>query len=652
MESKTTAFLPNLLQSCIDNKAYVSGKTLHARILRIGRFVDTFLSNRLIEFYYKCGHINTARHVFDKMPQKNIYSCNAMLAAYCKERKTEDAYQMFVEMPERNEVSWNTLISALVRNGCEHRGLDVYYRMNREGFVPTRFTLTSVLSACGALVDVECGRGCHGVATKFGLDINMYVGNALLSMYAKCGRIEDAIQAFGDLPEPNEVAFTAMIGGLLETDRVEEAYNMFRLMQRFGIQLDPVSLSSVLGVCTRRGAQSDGFACNMNGQQIHGLSIKLGFASDLHLNNSLLDLYAKNGDMDCAEAIFSKLPEPSVVSWNVMIGGYGQKYQINKAVEYMNRMQNHGFEPDEVTYINMLAACVKSGDIETGRQLFDRMASPSLSSWNAILSGYSQNENHVEALRTFREMQFRNVHADRTTLAIVLSSCAAMGLLEDGKQVHAVSLKALFHTDVYVASGLIGMYSKCNKTEMAKCIFGRMSELDVVCWNSMIAGLTLDSFDEEAFTFYKKMLGDGMYPTEFSYTTILRSCSKLHSGLVDHGLRIFNSMQKYGSEPLLEHYTCIIDSLGRAGRFQEVEAVLDKMPYNDDPVVWEVLLSSCRVHANVSLAKRAAEELFLLDPQNSAPYVLLANMYSSLGRWDDAKEVRKMMVAKRIIKDP
>ncbi|KAK3041862.1 LOW QUALITY PROTEIN: hypothetical protein RJ639_001230 [Escallonia herrerae] len=239
-------------------------------------------------------------------------------------------------------------------------------------------------------------------------------------------------------------------------------------MQTFGIQLDPVSLSSVLGVCTRGRAQSDGFACNMNGQQIHGLSIKLGFASDLHLSNSLLDLDAKNGDMDSAEEIFSKLPEPSVVSWNVMIGGYGQKYQTNKAMEYLNRMQNHDFEPDEVTYVNMLAACVKSGDIETGRQLFDRMASTSLSSWNAILSGYSQNENHLEALRTFREMQFRNVHADRTTLAIL------MGLLEDGKQVHAVSLKALFHTDVFVASGLIGMYSKCNKTEMAKCIFGRI----------------------------------------------------------------------------------------------------------------------------------------------------------------------------------
>ncbi|KAK3041863.1 hypothetical protein RJ639_001231 [Escallonia herrerae] len=103
-----------------------------------------------------------------------------------------------------SNVSWNTLISALVRNGCEHQALGVYYRMNREGFVPTRFTLTSVLSACGALVDVEYGRGCHGVATKFGLDKNMYVGNALSSMYAKCGGIEDAIQALGDLPEPNE----------------------------------------------------------------------------------------------------------------------------------------------------------------------------------------------------------------------------------------------------------------------------------------------------------------------------------------------------------------------------------------------------------------------------------------------------------------
>ncbi|KAA8539264.1 hypothetical protein F0562_025956 [Nyssa sinensis] len=758
MEGKTTTYLANLLQVCIDNKAILAGKLLHAKILRSGLSVDTFLSNRLVEFYSKCSHIGAARRVFNKMPQKNIYSWHAMLDCYCKASKLEDAHELFVEMPERNTVTWNTLISALVRSEFEQKALDVYYAMNQEGFVPSRFTLASVLSACGALVNVECGRECHGVAIKIGLDKNMYVGNALLGMYAKCRCIGDAIRAFEDLLEPNEVSFTAMMGALAETDQVEGAFRMFRLMHGTGICVDSVSLSSVLGVCARGGTrefgvtnQTDGFSCNLHGQQIHGLTVKLGFERDLHLCNSLLDMYAKNGDMVSAEMIFANLPEASVVSWNVMIGGYGQKYQTEKAIEYMQRMQYYGFEPDEITYINMLAACVRSGNIETGRQIFDRMACPSSSSWNAVLSGYSQSGNHIEAIKLFREMQFRSFQPDRTTLAIILSSCAGLGLLECGKQVHAASLKVVFHADIYVASGLIGMYSKCNKTEMAKCVFDGMPELDVVCWNSMIVGLSLNSLDKEAFTLFNQMLGKGMFPTQFSYATVLSCCSKLsslsqgrqvhaliakdgfindvfvgsalidmyckcgdvdgaklffdmmpcknsvtwnemihgyaqngrgdeavclyeemigsgekpdgvtfvavltacsHSGLVDTGIRMFNSMQlEHGVEPLLDHYTCIIDSLGRAGRFNEAEALIDKMPCKDDPILWEVLLSSCRVHGNVSLARRAAEELFRLDPQNSAPYVLLANIYSSSGRWDEARAVREMMIDKQVFKD-
>lgn len=758
MESKTT-HLANLLQTCIDKKAHLAGKLIHAHILRSRLSADTFLSNRLIEFYAKCNAIHASFRLFDQMHRRDIYTWNAILGAYCKASKLDDAYAVFAEMPERNIVSWNTLISALARNGFEQRALGVYYRMSREGFVPTHFTLASVLSACGALVDVECGRRCHGVAIKIGLDNNVYVGNALLGMYAKCRCVGDAIQAFGDVLEPNEVSFTAMMGALAESDQVEEAFRLFRLMLRNRIHVDSVSLSSVLGVCTRGGCWEFGLhrsngvlSSNVHGQQVHCLTIKLGFETDLHLNNSLLDMYAKNGDMYSAEMIFVNMPKVSNVSWNVMIAGYGQTYQSSKAIECLQRMQDHSFEPDDVTYINMLAACIRSGDIEAGRLMFDGMSSPSLSSWNTILSGYSQNENHKEVVKLFREMQFRSIQPDRTTLAIILSSLAGMMLLEGGRQVHAVSQKALFHADTYLASGLIGIYSKCAKIQMARRIFDRDAELDTVCWNSMMAGLSLNSLDKEAFTHFKQMRDKGMFLTEFSYATVLSCCAKLsslsqgrqvhsqiaregymndsfvgsalidmyskcgdvnaaryffdkmlgkntvtwnemvhgyaqngcgdaavllykdmigsgekpdgitfvavltacsHSGLVDTGIQIFNSMQQeHGVEPLVDHYTCIIDCLGRAGRLQEAEVLIDKMPCKDDPIIWEVLLSSCRVHADVNLARRAAEELFRLDPQNSAPYVLLANIYSSLQRWDDAKAVRELMTDNQVVKDP
>ncbi|XP_058778357.1 pentatricopeptide repeat-containing protein At4g20770 [Vicia villosa] len=758
MEVKSLNLL-NLLQSCITNKSLSSAKIIHARIFRLILFSDTFLSNHLIELYSKCNDITSAHHVFDKIPHKNIFSYNAILSAYCKSNNLQNACRLFLQMPERNTVSLNTIITSMVRNGYERQALDTYDSMMvHDSVKPSHITFATVFSACGGLLDANCGRRNHGFVVKIGLDSNIYVVNALLSMYSKCGLNVDAFRVFEDIPEPNEVTFTTIMGGLSQTNQVVEALELFRLMLRKGIRVDSVSLSTILGICVK-GVSFDvcdddgrGFSTNAQGKQIHTLAIKVGFERDLHLCNSLLDMYAKTGDMDGAENVFVNLDKHNVVSWNIMISGYGNKCDSEKAVECFQRMQCCGYEPDDVTYINMLTACVKSGDVKIGRQIFDCMSCPSLISWNAILSGYNQSADHGEAVELFRKMQFQWQHPDRTTLAIILSSCAELGLLEAGKQAHAVSQKLGFYDDVYVASSLINVYSKCGKMELSKHVFSKLSEQDVVCWNSMIAGFSTNSLEQDALAFFKQMRQFGFFPSEFSFATIASSCAKLsslfqgqqvhaqiikdgyvdnvfvgsslaemyckcgdvvaarcyfdmmpsknivtwnemihgyaqngygheavclykemiscgekpdditfiavltacsHSALVDEGVEIFNAMlQKFEVVPKLDHYTCIIDCLGRAGRFHEVEVILDTMPYKDDTIVWEVVLSSCRVHGNLSLAKRAAEELYRLDPRNSAPYVLLANMYSSMGRWDDAQVVRDLMSDNQIHKDP
>ncbi|CAM8930002.1 unnamed protein product [Rhodiola kirilowii] len=751
-------YLASLIENCIQKRCHLSGRIVHSFILRTGIFfVDTFLCNRLIEFYSKCGRLISARRVFDKMPSPDIYSGNAVLSSFCKAGKLREAVDMFREMPERNEVSWNNVISALAKCGQQKDALDGYLRMMEDGFVPTRFTLASVFSACGVLGDMEFGSKCHGLSVKVGLDENVFVGNAMLCMYLKCKYFGDALKAFQCLPERNEVTLTAMMSGLAEAGQVKEAFDMFRWMHKSGAQIDSVMLSSVLGLFSRGDSgvfEMDDLGKNslFITQQVHTLVTKLGFEQDLHLTNTLLDIYAKNGDMDSAEIIFSSALKISVVSWNVMIAGFGLKGESQKSLAFLQRMQSDGFQPDEVTYINMLGACIKCGDIDTGRKIFDSMSCPSLSSCNAMLSGYSQCEKHNDTLKLFREMQFRGVLPDKTTSSIVLSSCSGLGFLESGKQVHASSLKCRIHDDIYVASGLIGMYSKCGRTDLAKVIFDKMEEVDIVCCNAMMASLSHESKDEEAFQMFKHLKQRNMFPSHFSFATVLSCCSKLssllqgsqvhaqilkdghindvyvgsalidmyckcgeldcarlvfdwlsnkntvswnemihgyaqnghgdkavslyesmiqsdakpdaitfvsvltacsHAGLVDKGIQIFKGMQTdCGIDPHMDHYTCMIDLLGRAGLFQEAEVLMNEVPDKDDPIIWEVLLSSCRLHGNVSLAKRAAAELFRLDPQNSAPYSLLANMYTSLGRWDDVEATRELMIQEQVVKHP
>ncbi|XP_021281699.1 pentatricopeptide repeat-containing protein At4g20770 isoform X2 [Herrania umbratica] len=593
---RKTNVVANLLQTCIDKKSILPGKVLHAYILRSNLLADTFLCNRLIELYSICNDPTSAHHMFDQTPQKNIYSWNAILSSYCKAGNLTFARKVFEQMPERNVASWNNLISLMLKNGYQEKALDVYKLMVLEGFWPTHVTFASVLSACGSVLNLELGKRCHGLVIKIGLDKNIFVCNGLLSVYAKCGVVKEAIKVFGDIDDPNEVTFTTMMGGLGKINGVFEALEMFRMMCRKGVQIDSVSLSAVLSACAKVGEYGEfgcyeenyRFLCNVVlGEQVHGLVVKLGFECDLYLSNSLLDMYAKNGNMKSAETIFSNLGKVSVVSWNIMIAGYGQKGQKEKAVECLQRMRCCGFEPDEVTYINMLAACSKRGDVETARQMFDSLSCPSVISWNAIISGYSQNENHKEAIEFFREMQFQNVKPDRTTVAVILGSCAGMEFLEGGKQVHAASQKAALHMDNYVASGLISMYSKCGKIKMAECIFSYVPELDIVCWNSMIAGLTLNSLDKEAFMLFKQMQQGGMLPTEFSYTAILSCCAKLCSSF--QGRQVHSQIVKDGYMNYVVVGTALVDMYCKCGDIDGARKYFDRMPVRNT-VTWNEMI--------------------------------------------------------------
>lgn len=741
--------LAKLVEAFIQKKTFFNVESMiHAQILTNGASSDTFLSNRLIELYSKSSHFGHALRVFDEMPHRNIYSWNAIISACSKSGKLDLACQLFDRMPERNVVSYNMVIGVLARGGLENRALELYYRMVKERALPTHFTFASVLSVCGTLMGLEDGRRCHCLAVKVGLDDNLFVENALLSMYTKCGSIEGACRVFDGMSNPNEVSFTAMMGGLRQSGSVDEALSLFGKMHRNGIHIDPVAVSGVLNACALD--QEHGIHGNFCGLLIQAMVTKYGFDSDTHVGNSLIDMYAKHGEMEMAEMVFNTLPIVNVVSWNALISGYGQMGDSKKAIDLLQRMKELDFEPDEVTYISMLSACVNSGDIEAAIQMFDNISNPTVASWNAILSGLCKGESYEKAIQYFREMQFRHVKPDRTTMAVILSSCSGMGLLHLGKQVHAASVRTMLDVDMFVASGLVDMYSKCGLIKAGRCVFDRMPERDVVSWNSMITGFAHHSLNQEAFIFFKHMQENGMSPTASSYASVINSCARLsslpqgrqihamtlkdgydnhvfvgsalidmyakcgnvneaciffnsmpvknvvswnemihgyaqngcgekavelfeymlrseekpddvtfisvltacsHVGLIDEGIKYLNSMEKHGIKPLADHYTCVIDSLGRAGRLMEAEALVDRMPFKDDPIIWEVFLSSCSVHGNARLGRKAAEELFRLDPHNSAPYVLLSNIYAALGQWSDVSAIRALMSERGIVKD-
>jgi pentatricopeptide repeat protein len=210
-------------------------------------------------------------------------------------------------------------------------------------------------------------------------------------------------------------------------------------------------------------------------------------------------------------------------------------------------------------------------------------------------------------------------------------------------------LKDGYDQNVYVGSALIDMYAKCGNMDDARLFFDCMMMKNIVPWNEMIHGYAQNGLGDEAVQLFEYMLTTRQKPDSVTFIAVLTGCS--HSGLVDKAIAFFNSMEStYGITPLAEHYTCLIDALGRAGRLVEVESVIDKMPCKDDPIMWEVLLAACVVHNNAELGECASKHLFRLDPNNPSPYVLLSNIYASLGRHGDASAVRALMSSRGVVK--
>jgi pentatricopeptide repeat protein len=291
-------------------------------------------------------------------------------------------------------------------------------------------------------------------------------------------------------------------------------------------------------------------------------------------------------------------------------------------------------------------------DMDSARKAFDAMPDKTMESWNAMISGYAQNGLTEMAVALFQEMQALNVRPNPLTISSTLSACAQLGALSLGKWVHKIIAKENLELNVYVMTALIDMYVKCGSIAEARCIFNRMDNKNVVSWNAMISGYGLHGQGTEALKLYKDMLDVHLLPTSSTFLSVLYACS--HGGMVEEGQIAFRSMTTdYGITPGIEHCTCMVDLLGRAGRLKEAFELISEFPKSAvGPGVWGALLAACRVHKDGDLAKLASEKLFELEPENAGYYVLLSNLYTSKKQFSEAAVVRQEAKSRKLVKTP
>nr|GEV15888.1 pentatricopeptide repeat-containing protein At3g02330 [Tanacetum cinerariifolium] len=731
--------------------------------------------------YIKCSNINYAHKVFDKMPQRDTVSYNALVFGYAGFGNMGMAQMIFDEIPVRDVVTWNSLLSGYSQNGSCWKCVDVFMSIRREGVKIDATTFAVVLKACLGLEDYCLGVQVHGVIVRMGFLNDVVAGSATVDMYAKCRKLEESVRFFDGMPVKNWVSWSALIAGCAQNNEYLDGLKLFKDMQREeGLGVSQSLYASVFRLCAglsalRFGSQLHGHSLKMNygsdtivgtatldmyakcgricdakklfhrlsiynlqsynaiiigcarvdqglealhlfhnlmntnlgfdditlsgvfsacaaiksytvGVQLHGLTIKSMLQSNICVENAILDMYGKCGALAEARSVFEEMQIRDAVSWNAIIAAYEQNGNVDETLHLLVWMLSSDLEPDEFTFGSVLKACaglqslnygmevhgriIKSGmglesfvgsalvdmyckcsKVEDAEKLHERMEEQTMVSWNAIILGFSLQEQNEEAQKFFSQMLEVGAKPDNFTFATVLDTCANLATISLGRQIHGQIIKQEMQSDVFICSTLVDMYSKCGNMQDSRLIFEKSQNKDFVTWNAMISGYANHGFGLDAIRIFELMKVNNVKPNHATFVSVLRACA--HVGLVEKGLQYFNSMlSKYGLHPQLEHYSCMVDILGRSGQVDKALNLINDMPIDADDVIWRTLLGICKLQKNVEVAEKAASSLLLLVPQDSSAYVLLANIYADAGMWEEMKKIRKNMQHIGLKKEP
>ncbi|QCD83137.1 pentatricopeptide repeat-containing protein At2g13600-like [Vigna unguiculata] len=635
-----------------------------------------------------------------------MISTNISIAQRFKMGNLEEARHLFDQMQHRTVSSWNTMISGYSQWGRYPEALTLVSLMHRSSVTLNEVSFSAVLSACARSESLLLGKQVHSLLLKSGYERFGLVGSALLYFCVQCCGIREADVVFEELRDGNQVLWSLMLAGYVQRDMMDDATDMFEKMptrdvvawttlisgyakreggceraldlfgcmrRSFEVVPNEFTLDCVVRVCARLGDLCVG-------RVVHGLCIKGGFDFDnsiggaltefycdceamddakrvyesmegeacLNVANSLIGGLVSKGRMEEAEFVFNDLRDTNPVSFNLMIKGYAMSGQFEKSKRIFEKMS-----PKTLTSLNtMISVYSKSGELVEAVKLFDKTKGErNYVTWNSMMSGYIINGRHKEALNLYVAMRRMSVDYSRSTFSVLFRACSCLCSFRQGQLLHAHLIKTPFQENVYVGTALVDFYSKCGHLADAQSSFNSIFSPNVAAWTALINGYAYHGLGSEAVLLFRSMSHQGVVPNAATFVGVLSACN--HAGLVGEGLRIFHTMQRcYGLTPTIEHYTCVVDLLGRSGHVKEAEEFIIKMPIEADAIIWGALLNASWFWKDMEVGERAAEKLFSMDPNPTFAFVVLSNMYAILGRWGQKTKLRKRLQSLELRKDP
>ncbi|KAK9119894.1 hypothetical protein Scep_017987 [Stephania cephalantha] len=487
----------------------------------------------------------------------------------------------------------------------------------------------------------------HAQILRLSLHTNNSLASTLVTLYASLRSPRHAHRVFSSVPAPALSLFNRAIRAFSKTPSFpSNPIKLYSQMLRNRIRPDNFTYPFVLNSCGALSCPKHGSECGLLGlawKVFDEMPVR-----DVVSYNAVLGAHAKAGvDMESARRVFDEMPERNVISWNAMLVGYVNGGELELARYVFDRMP----ERNVVSWTTMLVGYTKSGCLELGRVVFDTMPERNLVSWTAMITGYAQNGRPGEALGMFRRMEELGMKPDAVTMTSVISATAQLGGPEMANFIESYVDKEMIERNERVLTALVDMHAKCGNIEGACRLFREIPHPDVFSYSALIVGLASHGHGLKALEVFSRMRGEGVEPDCITFIGVLSACS--HAGIVDEGLRYWEIMVKdYKIEPVKDHYACMVDMLGRSGRLDEAFEMVKSMPMGPRPEALGALLAACRTYGNVEIAENVALKLLELEPDNTGNYSLLADIYASRGRWDDAARVRVVMKEKRVNKLP
>lgn len=509
--------------------------------------------------------------------------------------------------------------------------------------------LALLLQKCLKAKALSPAKQLHGFLLTAGIDLNrMSLSAKLVGLYASCGDRTSARKVFDGIPEPNVFALNWMVLASAFDGYYEDAFVYFSLMQKLGRACNKFSFRIVLKACT-------GLMDLNKGKEVHSMLFKMCLEGDSTVANALIDMYCKCGGVQYARRVFSTMPERDVISWTSMICGCCNEGKVGEGLILFERMKLEGLQPNEFTWNAVIAGHARVGDRIGAKSIFTRMKSegllPDLVTWNALISGFVQSNQPDEALMLLGNMLASGLKPNQVTVTGLLPACGLTGAIQKGREIHGLIYRMGLDRNVYVASALIDMYSRCGNVNYASNVFGFGSPIkNIASWNAMIGCYGKHGMVEESLQLFEMMKEEGLQPNEVTFVSILSACS--HGGLVEKGSQIFQSMKQNHSDIKLrrEHYACVVDLLCRSGRMIEAYKLVKEMSLNVTESILGAFFNGCVIHGRRDLAELMAKDVKRLEMKKPGGLVTLSNIYAAGGEWEGVENIRKVMRDKWIKK--